>query len=277
MIERKNDAFIYKFNKCKSGWEQWFLLISDIHFDSKQCDRNLLRKHLNEALNLNARIIVFGDWFDAMGGQLDRRTTKSDIRPEYNTKTYFDDIVIDSVKFLKPYRNNLDMFANGNHETSITMHHEIDILGGERGLCTYLDALHGGYNGFIRFNFEHNTGGHRSSKIMYYTHGGGGNAPVTKGAIKSARRQDYVLADFYVGAHIHTEYEIPRPQARLNDQCNVILHKPVHWQLGTYNNTFMDGGWADHKEFPPPNLGGRWLRFNYLNHKITHTSFLTTE
>ena len=276
MIQKKNDAFTYRFNECNKNFEQSFLLISDIHFDALNCNRKLLKQHLDEAIEKNARILIFGDWFDCMGGKYDPRTTKADIRPEYQTQTYFDDIVDSSAEFLKPYQNNIDLIAEGNHETSVKLRHEIDLLSelSRRGLCNHIGCRKGKYNGFIRFFFGCN-GSDKSSKTMYYTHGGGGNAPVTKGAIKTNRRQDSVLADFYVAGHIHTEFEMPRTQARLNEQCNLVNHKCMHYQLGTYKDDFMDGGWSDHKEFSPANLGGRWLKFYGSSRNIKHKSYLT--
>ena len=276
MITRKNDAFLYRFDECNKDWEQYFLLISDVHFDSLKCDRRLLKSHLDEALEVNARILIFGDWFDCMGGKYDPRTTKADIRPEYQTQTYFDDIVDDSARFLAPYSKNIDMISEGNHETSVKLRHEIDLLSelSKRGLCNYLSCYKGKYNGFIRFQFARN-GGHRTSKIMYYTHGGGGGAPVTRGAIKSNRRQDAVIADFYVAGHIHTEFEMLRPQQTINEQCNLVYKKTHHYQLGTYKNDFMDGGWADHKEHAPASLGGRWLKFYGSSLNLKFRSYLT--
>ena len=105
---------------------------------------------------------------------------------------------------------------------------------------------------------------------MYYNHGSGGNSPVTRGAIKTNRRQHDIEADLYVSGHIHTSMEIPRPRIRLNQQLIVELYEPEHILLGTYKNDFMTGGWADMKEFSAPNLGGYWLRFYYEKHRIKY-------
>ena len=84
-IEFKNDALIVRLDYKLYN----FLLIADTHFDSIKCDRKLLKKHLDQAKEKNAKIFIFGDWFDCMGGKWDKRSTKADIRPEYNTQTYF--------------------------------------------------------------------------------------------------------------------------------------------------------------------------------------------
>jgi hypothetical protein len=262
--EVKNDANVIRL-KYKAGWEKWFLLMSDEHFDSVHCDRKLLRDHHELALERNAGIFKFGDLFDCMGGKYDKRTNKADLRPEYQTAKYFDTIVEDAAKFYGRYAPNILLLADGNHETSISQRHEINIL--DR-LAEKINVPRGKYSGFIRFQFQNEAESKRKSFTMYYNHGSGGNSPVTRGAIKTNRRQHDVEADFYVSGHIHTSMEIPRPRVRLNEQCNVELYEPEHILLGTYKNDFMTGGWADHKEFSAPNLGGYWLRFFYKSHKI---------
>lgn len=272
-IERKNDALILRIDYKNVSDIFKVLLISDVHFDSKKCDRKLLKQHLDKAKESNAKIFIFGDWFDCMGGKYDKRTTKEDIRPEYNTQTYFQDICRDSAKFLKHYKDNLVLLADGNHETSVKLRHEFDLLDDLRERLnpdfeTNEKIFRGKYNGFIRFQFQkHNT---RQSKTLYYTHGGGGNSPVTQGSIKTNRRQESIIADMYVAGHIHTEFEMPRTIVILNEQSIVNVIKRYHWQLGTYKNEFMSGGWADHKEFRAASIGGRWVEFmpNYQNEKV---------
>lgn len=257
MVEIKNDAFVVRLT-VKAGWEQWVLLMSDEHFDSKHCDRDLLRKHHEQAVERNALIFKFGDLFDCMGGKWDKRSSKADIRPEYQTGQYFDTVVQDAANFYGKYAANIALITDGNHEASIQHKHEINLL--DR-LAEKINVKRGKYSGFIRFQFESQNQGGRSSYTMYYNHGSGGNSPVTRGAIKTNRRQHDIDADFYISGHIHTSMDIPRPRVKLNEQCNAILTEPQHILLGTYKNDFLTGGWADSKEFSAPNLGGYWIRF----------------
>lgn len=248
--------------------DQEFLMISDVHWDSKYCDRKLLKKHCDEAKEKNAGILIFGDIFDAMGGKWDKRSSKKDIRPEYQVEDYFNAIVDDAYDFFKNYP--VIFISEGNHESSIKRHHEINLL---KMLAQKLDIDHGLYSGFIRFNFIRDLharipGGGQSFDL-YYTHGGGGNSPVTRGVIKTARRQVMVDADIMVSGHIHNSWdmEIIKLQASKN---GYILRKPVrHVSLGTYKDDTLKGGFAAEKEFAPPNLGGYWLKFSHLNSNKT--------
>ena len=253
-MEKINDAYVLRLN----AGEHHFLLLSDVHYDSKNCERKLLKRLLDEAKEKNAQILIFGDFFDAMGGKLDPRTSKEDIRPEYNLGGYFDQIVTDAVKFLQPYKDNIILISDGNHELSVKKHQEIDLI--ER-LITLLNSkiIHGKYSGFIRVYEKYGTT--KRSNLIWYTHGSGGNAPVTKGVIKTNRRQDQIQADIFISGHIHTEFDVPRTQVRLNHMNNVEIKKVRHYQLGTFLNS-IDQVFASMKEFAAPNLGGRWLTFD---------------
>jgi hypothetical protein len=194
-----------------------------------------------------------------MGGKYDKRTKKSDIRPEYNIGNYFTDIKKDAKKFLLPYKDQIALMILGNHEESINQRHEFDLLG------DFIETLnpkilYGDYDGFIKFMFSKDGKNSGSlSKLMYYTHGSGGSAPVTNGSIQSARRQDTVEADMYISGHIHTEYSIPRTMYRVTDQHKIVTQKKYHWQVGTFKLTH--GVWSKMKAHKAANIGGRWVTF----------------
>ena len=99
-----------------SGWEQWFLFMSDNHHDSIYCERELELEHLEEARRRNARIFIIGDLFDAMQGRFDPRRSMDELRPEYRRPDYYDFVVKDTTKFFAPYADLLTMVCPGNHE-----------------------------------------------------------------------------------------------------------------------------------------------------------------
>ena len=261
----KNDAFVYE-HRFKEGWDKWNLLISDIHYDSPECDRALLKKHLRTAQERRADVFIFGDLFDAMGGANDPRTTKSGIRDEHQKENYFDLLVEDAAKFFTPYKDVLRFISMGNHEFSPLKYHETCL---SRRLIHELgDTIdYGRYTGFIRFKFQRVSGGSRSSKIMYYAHGKGGAAPVTRGVIDTNRRAVNVDADFFVSGHKHTTWNVPISRIKLSDSNRRLEYEQEHIQLGTYKNS---GEWERGKEFGAPSKGGYWLRFFYKNNNIEY-------
>ena len=42
------------------SWEQWVLLTSDVHLDNPLCNRQLYKKHLEQAKERNAPVFDFG-------------------------------------------------------------------------------------------------------------------------------------------------------------------------------------------------------------------------
>lgn len=261
-IETKNDIDLFRIKyRPNKEWEQWVLLVSDEHFDSKDCDRKLLKRHYDEAKEKNAIILSFGDKFDSMGAARDPRSGKGDLRPEYDVSDYFDEIVRDAAKFYEPYKENMQLICYGNHELSVLRRQEINLI---KRLCESLDIKAGGYSGFIRFMFEAENKSNRTSKLLYYNHGSGGNSPVTRGVIKTNRRQNFISSDIFVSGHTHNEWQLNLPMVTVNEQGNIVKKEQTHISLGTYKDSSFTGkSWEDMNEFPPPNMGGSWLRFHY--------------
>lgn len=274
ITQKKNNALVIRM-KYKAGFRQSFLLTSDEHYDSKKCDRKTLKRHLEQAKLNKWGWINFGDFYDLMGGKWDKRSSKKDIRPEYNEGWYFDEVRKDAVNFIKPYSHNLIQLTEGNHESSVKLRHEFDITDATVRDLNSIEGNsinYGKYQGWIRFVFEHESGGGIRKYDLWYTHGTGGNAPVTRGVIQSARRSDMVRADFYVAGHIHTGYEIPRPTVILDGSgCERII-EPEHLQLGCYKQSW-GGQWESQKGFTAAVIGGRVLEFYHQADQIKFKSW----
>lgn len=264
---KKNDCAVIDIDFTKNQrWEQWVLLTSDVHKDSMKCDKNLLKKHFDEAIEKNAIIIDNGDWFDVMGGKYDKRTTKSDIDPKFAFGNYFDLVIEDSVEFLKPYSKNIAVLGEGNHEQSVNTRHERNLT---KSLIKELNSLganiiHQQYAGFIKFQFseKHYKKGCNKSLVMYRHHGMGGNAPVTMGVINTNRTQIQIDADIYVYGHIHQKWLVYRTKMGITQQGVMKVKDQVHIQLSTYKDS-KNSQWEVSKNFQPPSLGGAWLKFYY--------------
>lgn len=284
-IEPKGDIDVMRIKYTPSKkWSQYVLLVSDVHFDSKHCNRKMLKEHFDKAKERNAPIMSFGDFFDCMGGKYDPRSGKNDVRLEYNVPNYFDAIVKDAAKELEPYSDNIQFMSTGNHEASVLNRQEVDIL---QNLCEKLDVGNKKpYNGFVKFMFDRKgeKGGGRSSQTLYYSHGAGGNSPVTRGTIKASRRQVNIQANMFVSGHTHSKYILPLPYTNVSDSGIIVKSEQTHVNLGTYKDDSFGGinrdmskqrtsGWADSNEFPPPSMGGCWLKFTYDTgtQKIKHS------
>lgn len=241
------------------------LLISDIHWDNPKCKRDLLKSHLDEALKINADILLNGDTFCLMQGAYDPRKNKNDIRPEHNKANYLDAVVDTAIDWFAPYAHLIKVVGYGNHETNILKRQETDVIKRfVEGLNAKMgtDIQIGGYGGWILYKFV--RGGSNSS-ILYrikYFHGSGGGGPVTKGSIQFNRMSTMVEnADMIWMGHVHESQELTYTVERMNSANVVDLRDILMVRTPTYKEEYNEGkgGWHVERGAPPKPLGGRWL------------------
>jgi predicted phosphodiesterase len=270
-IERTNpDVVTVRHTDIIAGWEQRYLLISDVHWDSPHCDRAMLKRHLAQAREQSAGILVFGDLLDGMGGKNDKRAVKSTIRPEDQKDNYFDVLVDGATDYFTDYQQNLVMIGEGNHESAVRKHNETDLLS---RLCRNLGTNYMGYSGFVRFMFQGQKGS-RTTRRLYFHHGYGGGGPVTKGMIGNTRRSSMVDADIFVSGHIHEASVSENVVVKMADSGNVHLATQTHVITPGYKNEFsMVGGFHIEKGRPPKPLGGWWLVFHYMAGQLGNVGY----
>lgn len=252
---------------------QEMLFISDVHFDSTKCDRELLTKHLDEARKRGAKVFVFGDWFDLMQGKYDPRGNYSDLRPEYKSITYLDDVIEDSAKYLQEYKHQIVFIGRGNHETNI-----------EKRLHTSpldrLAAIHnqnggnivvGGYSGWLMCHIKSGDSSKAMSAVHFH-HGYGGNAPRSKGVLGvDIDQMQFPDASVIVRGHTHQKWHVPVVVDRISERGNAYQQRVHHLRTGSYKKLGdRYAGWAVEKNFNTPTLGGWWLtaKRNRSNHTI---------
>jgi len=250
-----------------SGEKGSILLCSDQHFDSEHCNRNMLRSHLQKAVDENASIFFCGDWFDAMQGKRDPRGSKGSTRKELKRDDYLNALVSETVEFLEPFVSNIAGWASGNHETSILRFAEVDLI----SLCidrledkTKKRIIKMPYSGWILYSSimrETSSVPDATAKIAY-THGSGGGGAVTKGTIQTSRRAVYLPdADVVVSGHIHESWVLELRRERISGFGRDYQDTQWHIQLPTYKNEYTGDGWWAEKGLSPRPQGAVWLDF----------------
>jgi hypothetical protein len=253
----------------RTGWEQWYFIMSDAHWDAPECYLGLLHEHLGEAKDRNALVIDAGDFHEVISGNGDPRSSKGTLREEHLGVNYLDRIVDSSVDEFRPYLNNFVYMGTGNHEQAVTVRKETDItqrfVDKANTLRGNLPPIHrAGYTGWIRFMFD--MSGCQRSLAMKVEHGTGGNSPVTKGTIQASRRSSRTEgATFFVSGHIHEKWHMPQVVETLNSATSRVEIREVHHiQCGSYKEDFRRDGtatWAQMKMGNPKPVGGYWVRF----------------
>lgn len=250
--------------RVDKNWEETkVLLISDLHWDNPKCDRDLLKKHLDQAVKGNHDILINGDLFCLMQGAYDPRKSKSDIRPEHNHANYFDAIINTAVDWFAPYAHLIKLVGYGNHETAILKRQETDIIERFVTLLNYKtgSAIQvGGYGGWIRYQF--NDGSNTQSFKIKYMHGFGGGGAVTRGTIQHNRMSVNVEgADAIWMGHVHEDYEMTYTVEELTCKDTVQLRDILMIRTSAYKEEYGDGskGWHIERGASPKPIGGRWL------------------
>jgi hypothetical protein len=272
--------------ECKADDE--FLLISDLHFDNPKCDRKLLKKHLDQAKQRGARVMINGDFFCIMQGLTDKRHTKSDLLPQHMGSNYFDLVIQDACEFFVPYKDILLMIGYGNHETSVIKRGEHDILANFVYRMKYehgADIQLGGYGGWVVFRVSNKSKTRKCSINMKYFHGSGGGGVVTKGVIQNNRLASQTNgADIIWQGHVHELHhhrdmiESIDHDARLG--YRVLLEPLHHVRTSTYKEEYGDGskGWHVERGAPPKPLGGYWMKLDIdMNHSPTKKNISFTQ
>ena len=245
----------------KRGTKEHFLFISDVHFDSVKCDRSLLHRHLDEARELGAGVFIFGDLFDLMQGRFDPRGNYADLRPEYKSCVYVDEVIQDVGEKLSKYADVIKFISKGNHETNIEkrmMVSPIDrvaqIINGNGG---HVEV--GGYAGWLCVT-PHRNGSSRKRFNVHYHHGYGGGAKRSKGILGAdIDQKDFPDADFILRGHDHQKWHLPVTVDRITQAMNLEQRTVHHLRLGSYKKLGARyAGWATEKNFATPRLGGWW-------------------
>lgn len=247
-----------------AGYSEWDFVSADWHWDSIFCDRDALIEDLDLAMQRNASIYIFGDLFDAMQGRFDPRRSMDELRPEFRSDRYFDLVVKALVEFLKPYAKNIQMIADGNHETSILKHNNTSLL--DRLIDRLNDGedvniTHGGYGGWVVFQYTINTTVKKSIRMKYF-HGSGGGGPVTRGVIQTNRQSVFLPdADIVVNGHTHDEWHMPITRERVSEAGVHFFDIVHHIRVAGYKNAYGDGtaGWEVTRGAAPKPIGGAWI------------------
>lgn len=231
----KSETFVHVFSsKVAYKDTQKLLLMSDLHIDSPFCNRNLLKKHLNYALEKQIPVFIFGDVFDVMQGRHDPRRSMKELKEMYRADDYLDRVYDDVFTFLQPYKDVISFFSYGNHEESVIKNAGVDLL---KRLSKELEACLGGFEGIVRLLFQRVDGkGGDNSFHIYYSHGTSKNAIMTKGVLESVRKliNTNSIADVQVFGDSHTAYIHWDSKYRLTNRGVLVYNKVASVRLPSY-------------------------------------------
>lgn len=258
--------------------QQTILFLSDVHFDSPFCDLKLLKKHLDQAAESNALILIAGDLYDGMQGQNDPRRSYKELKAVYKGIDYFDRVLDDSIEFFRPYKDNLALLGYGNHEYSIVRHNGTDLVQRFVGIMRGLGSpvVTGGYGGFVRLSmYKDYMTTPRDTIRIWYNHGSGSEAATTKGLPQAYKQAAYVSGVNVIwNAHNHQDYVSHQSTLEVTNKDVVRQGLITFIRTPGYKNEYGDAhhgynGYAVSKMMTPTPRGCCWGKLEIQNRTIS--------
>ena len=229
------DSNIWRFD-YSSQKEFWFGLMSDLHIGHEQCDKKRIKKDLDKARELDAKVYINGDVMDLITMKDPRFHVAGNKYPTDNTVAAY---IEEAYELLKPYSNIIDLIGVGNHEASLIRFHGFDPvyfliqkLNLVRDTKKYGFIKAGGYTGFIRQMFGYGDSGSVRSYVIFYNHGQGASAEVSKGMIDLNRYRVSVIADLLWLGHKHKKI-LDVGQIQIQQRPNGKIEIKENWGIVT--------------------------------------------
>lgn len=241
------------------------LIISDIHIGADDFNQRQFDKFMQKHYDNIDEIIILGDIFDAIFTKDKRYQPSSNKFAEFDAQS---NKAIDmAFDILEPYSNKISMLGYGNHEYSIIKYGSTDLLAWlSDKLNSELDCSIelGGYMGYIYYNIDI-AGNHTQTYKLLYSHGRGGNAPITKGMIDISRMKTNFIYDGFFFGHKHSNISDKDIYIDINKSGNLEQHSRISAQVGTFKNQVFDSNNIDFaalKNFSPASDGGLVLELS---------------
>ncbi len=276
-LEKHNPAVMTMTIPAKRTDQRQIMLSSDWHYDSTLGDLKLLTKHLRQAEEWQAPVLVAGDLLDVMQSHHDPRRSIEELKNKYAVASYLDAIVQDTAEYLAGFDIPAYVLALGNHETAILKNADtnlIDRIAANLRVVHKKNAISAGYWGYMRIKFEYTKGADQAVKNLYWHHGKSTSAPVTKGVIQVARQSVYLYdIDICLNGHNHAAYTLPVQVERLNSRTYEPYTETV-WYVRTPGYKMSPGesqsvyGFGPEKHRAPTPRGCVFLDMQYSQSEI---------
>lgn len=264
---RRTDANAYRLDLELASFtrSRRILLLSDIHWDNSYCRLDLLKRCLDSAKAECSPVIVAGDFFCAMQGQWDKRKSKEALRPEHRDGvSYLDALVDTAAEWLEPYAANMAILAQGNHETSIKRHHEVDLL---QRLSQELRRMGSPvecapYWGFVVLAAKF-IGKQTDSKSLLWHHGWGGGGEASRGVTQWQQLRTQYAADVYLTGHIHRRVSDENVQTSVTARGLIAQSNQIFLRASCWKDESRCG-WGNERGMASRPIGGWWLEIDRI-------------
>lgn len=240
------------------------LFVSDLHLGSSGINEQRIRREFDDALEKGARILIGGDILDAIWIS-DPRYLKSGLGPSVISRQDEMNAALEYWKeFMQEYSGAIDFLGMGNHESVLLERHGIDL---NRLLAISLgldpNRVCGGYWSVISYSFTPAGRKHSCELSIFYHHGSGGGAPITRGMIEVSRTKMYVEGvDIIWQGHTHDRWVAPYSVLRVERGGYPAFGEVMVIRTGGYRY-WGSNPWENRRGHLPKAHGGVFVTASY--------------
>lgn len=242
-------------------------LLSDLHIGSNETDYKLIKEELQEARDLNARVLVDGDIFDLILPRDEKKYRPDAMHPRLRGRCDIKNEALRwGVELFSPVADLLDLLGTGNHDDWSLKGDSFDMV------SMLADGLgrpetYGGYTGFMDYRFSDDAR-HAKRFVMWYHHGSGKGATLSGSAGEFTKKMAFIDADLIWLGHKH--FQIASKMRKIS--CPLVGEGPKYTDVryvmtGSYLDTWTaDNGksrqasYAEDAALPPQGKGGATVK-----------------
>lgn len=266
------------------GEWQWMLAMSDLHLGSVGCSLKHVRRDLERARELDARILMPGDIFDCILPKDHKRYLPSAVIPTLRDRDDQINAAVDyAFDIFREHVDLIDMMGLGNHEASTIKFSSADpvaLLIGRLNQQAKENGIphrvaHGSYTGYVQYAYtpgvDHDRNRRSQSYSVLYHHGTGGESSVTRGMIDVARKRTHWVYDTFIFGHKHHTWATRDITIVCTNQGRMDVRQTRDIQTGTYMASYPVRGqgeasavdYAEAAGHSPKPLGGVFWRWRF--------------
>lgn len=255
--------------------------MSDLHIEDNDFDEKRFLQDIDRAVKTGQRIFLGGDMFSLILAKDMKRFTgsRAKVKKQKAIDAYINEGIRYATEVLTPYADHIDFIGTGNHESTTVKFNGIDpsqyvIAALNLARSDKLQPIRRlGYKGFIDLRFcRKNDRGRFKTMRIWYDHGRGGGAAVTKGMIDMNRTLAAVEGvDVIWLQHKHVRWA-DMGIGRYSSNCDGVpyVRDIVGMITGTYQTNLAHDNiedenyiihFGEERAFAPQGMGGITINF----------------
>lgn len=175
-------------------------VFADWHFESPNCNEQLIRDEVNKVAEDDEAVVL-------IGGDLFENATRHSVGDPYSLRMPPEDALTEVVKLLRPIKDKIAGVTNGNHEARTSKDCGFDLMTAVVQ-CLELEDVYdpAGIMLFLHWGQTKHDANIPCCKTIYIQHGDGIGGKTIGGKMSGVQRRADIVpdADVIICCHVHT-------------------------------------------------------------------------